>query len=197
MSVEDEKRVEREWEGVRGSRGSEEKKQRWRLLLPNKASWRRRRQGAENPNQRTNTGRVWRKVGKHNNNNNIIISSSNSNKINLRWTRNTRSGSPLFLSSTTGSPTTTSSGPLSLAGNTPSRVFSFPFLFFQSYFFLKCFCLFVDRWGPQLEQATYKNRQRLYLSEQAKQLNSLFIFIFKLFFNLLGDGNWFCCVVIR
>ncbi|KAK3018689.1 hypothetical protein RJ639_003120 [Escallonia herrerae] len=23
------------------------------------------------------------------------------------------------------------------------------------------------RWGPQLEQATYKNRQRLYLSEQA------------------------------
>ncbi|CAK7352624.1 unnamed protein product [Dovyalis caffra] len=26
------------------------------------------------------------------------------------------------------------------------------------------------RWGPQLEQATYKNRQRLYLSEQAKCL---------------------------
>ena len=25
----------------------------------------------------------------------------------------------------------------------------------------------VIRWGPQLEQATYKNRQRLYLSEQA------------------------------
>ncbi|CAL5327877.1 unnamed protein product [Camellia sinensis] len=24
------------------------------------------------------------------------------------------------------------------------------------------------RWGPQLEQATYKNRQRLYLSEQAR-----------------------------
>ncbi|MBA0748431.1 hypothetical protein Gogos_005249 [Gossypium gossypioides] len=27
------------------------------------------------------------------------------------------------------------------------------------------FCFF--RWGPQLEQATYKTRQRLYLSEQA------------------------------
>jgi len=25
---------------------------------------------------------------------------------------------------------------------------------------------FFYRWGPQLEQATYKNRQRLYLSEQ-------------------------------
>ncbi|KAF4398156.1 hypothetical protein G4B88_019877 [Cannabis sativa] len=30
-----------------------------------------------------------------------------------------------------------------------------------------CLLVFdVDRWGPQLEQATYKNRQRLYLSEQ-------------------------------
>jgi len=29
------------------------------------------------------------------------------------------------------------------------------------------FLFFVKRWGPQLEQATYKNRQRLYLSEQA------------------------------
>lgn len=28
----------------------------------------------------------------------------------------------------------------------------------------------TDRWGPQLEQATYKNRQRLYLSEQARLL---------------------------
>ncbi|KAB5552589.1 hypothetical protein DKX38_009900 [Salix brachista] len=29
------------------------------------------------------------------------------------------------------------------------------------------------RWGPQLEQATYKNRQRLYLSEQATKTISL------------------------
>ncbi|RRT81110.1 hypothetical protein B296_00003014 [Ensete ventricosum] len=29
------------------------------------------------------------------------------------------------------------------------------------------------RWGPQLEQATYKNRQRLYLSEQASEPRSL------------------------
>lgn len=35
------------------------------------------------------------------------------------------------------------------------------------YFFLLC------RWGPQLEQATYKNRQRLYLSEQASESRSL------------------------
>jgi hypothetical protein len=27
--------------------------------------------------------------------------------------------------------------------------------------------LIVNRWGPQFEKATYKNRQRLYLSEQA------------------------------
>lgn len=38
---------------------------------------------------------------------------------------------------------------------------------------------FVHRWGPQLEQATYKNRQRLYLSEQA-----ILIFYF-LFFMIL------------
>ncbi|KAK8513765.1 hypothetical protein V6N12_052933 [Hibiscus sabdariffa] len=31
------------------------------------------------------------------------------------------------------------------------------------------------RWGPQLEQATYKNRQRLYLSEQAS------VFLFRIF----------------
>ncbi|CAI0387984.1 unnamed protein product [Linum tenue] len=29
------------------------------------------------------------------------------------------------------------------------------------------------RWGPQLEQATYKNRQRLYLSEQARSSSSV------------------------
>ena len=29
-------------------------------------------------------------------------------------------------------------------------------------------CLAIGRWGPQLEQATYKNRQRLYLSEQVR-----------------------------
>jgi len=33
-----------------------------------------------------------------------------------------------------------------------------------------------DRWGPQLEQATYKNRQRLYLSEQVKRFN-LFVVV--------------------
>ncbi|KAL9169712.1 hypothetical protein ABFS82_04G096600 [Erythranthe guttata] len=32
---------------------------------------------------------------------------------------------------------------------------------------LSCRCIFYyRRWGPQVEQATYKNRQRLYLSEQ-------------------------------
>lgn len=30
--------------------------------------------------------------------------------------------------------------------------------------------LILSRWGPQLEQATYKNRQRLYLSEQVSLL---------------------------
>ena len=34
----------------------------------------------------------------------------------------------------------------------------------------------IDRWGPQLEQATYKNRQRLYLSEQARYFLSLAVF---------------------
>lgn len=34
------------------------------------------------------------------------------------------------------------------------------------------------RWGPQLEQATYKNRQRLYLSEQV----SLLFFFYAPFF---------------
>ncbi|CAN0901258.1 WD-40 repeat-containing protein MSI4 [Linum grandiflorum] len=38
------------------------------------------------------------------------------------------------------------------------------------------------RWGPQLEQATYKNRQRLYLSEQAS-------FSYFGFFVLLTDGS--------
>lgn len=33
----------------------------------------------------------------------------------------------------------------------------------------------TDRWGPQLEKATYKNRQRLYLSEQASLLVSISI----------------------
>lgn len=33
------------------------------------------------------------------------------------------------------------------------------------------------RWGPQLEQATYKNRQRLYLSEQVSLLFSSSFFI--------------------
>lgn len=35
-----------------------------------------------------------------------------------------------------------------------------------------------NRWGPQLEQATYKNRQRLYLSEQVSlflRTNTLFL----------------------
>ena len=36
----------------------------------------------------------------------------------------------------------------------------------------------VIRWGPQLEQATYKNRQRLYLSEQASFLFILYEFFF-------------------
>lgn len=36
--------------------------------------------------------------------------------------------------------------------------------------------MIFDRWGPQLEQATYKNRQRLYLSEQVKRFN-LFVVV--------------------
>jgi hypothetical protein len=35
------------------------------------------------------------------------------------------------------------------------------------------FVVAMSRWGPQLEQATYKNRQRLYLSEQASLLVSV------------------------
>jgi hypothetical protein len=38
----------------------------------------------------------------------------------------------------------------------------------------------VIRWGPQLEQATYKNRQRLYLSEQASFLFILYECFFPL-----------------
>lgn len=46
-----------------------------------------------------------------------------------------------------------------------------PFIFFMSTFDYMVH-LDVNRWGPQLEQATYKNRQRLYLSEQASLLIS-------------------------
>ena len=45
-------------------------------------------------------------------------------------------------------------------------------------FFFFFFCGFGNRWGPQLEQATYKNRQRLYLSEQATQISLLFLSVF-------------------
>ena len=48
------------------------------------------------------------------------------------------------------------------------------------------------RWGPQLDQATYKNRQRLYLSEQVGFSLSLAIIsdtdlisLFVTFFSLL------------
>ena len=36
--------------------------------------------------------------------------------------------------------------------------------------------LWLDRWGPQFEKATYKNRQRLYLSEQASASASTYCF---------------------
>lgn len=40
--------------------------------------------------------------------------------------------------------------------------------------------LFGNRWGPQFEKATYKNRQRLYLSEQASVSASKNIFFHQL-----------------
>lgn len=39
---------------------------------------------------------------------------------------------------------------------------------------MNCWLVF-NRWGPQLEQATYKNRQRLYLSEQVSFSLSLYL----------------------
>ncbi|KAM1062108.1 hypothetical protein ACFX2I_026495 [Malus domestica] len=44
------------------------------------------------------------------------------------------------------------------------------------------------RWGPQLEQATYKNRQRLYLSEQASFAHLSFDFP-QLVLNIYTDGS--------
>ncbi|THU72089.1 hypothetical protein C4D60_Mb04t08420 [Musa balbisiana] len=45
------------------------------------------------------------------------------------------------------------------------------------------------RWGPQLEQATYKNRQRLYLSEQASESRSLAFTIILAAVMLQTDGS--------
>ncbi|THU61967.1 hypothetical protein C4D60_Mb01t00190 [Musa balbisiana] len=47
------------------------------------------------------------------------------------------------------------------------------------------------RWGPQQDQATYKNRQRLYLSEQAKVLihPSLLVSILIITITLHTDGS--------
>lgn len=52
--------------------------------------------------------------------------------------------------------------------------------------------MIFDRWGPQLEQATYKNRQRLYLSEQVKRSN---LFVVEMGFSVkrLNFFGWFDC----
>ncbi|CAL9152129.1 unnamed protein product [Musa hybrid cultivar] len=63
------------------------------------------------------------------------------------------------------------------------RYFSLLFLLpsfppFSSFFAVRLYFFLLCRWGPQLEQATYKNRQRLYLSEQASESRSLAFTIF-------------------
>lgn len=87
----------------------------------------------------------------------------------LRWRRDTLNGSLWFPFSTIGSPITTSFGLLFLAGSLFLALFLITILGFI--IFQIIIINSHHRWGPQLEQATYKNRHRLYLSEQVSSLS--------------------------